>query len=114
MGIEVKDVAMLESEQSAIPKGDVAIVYFTAPFSVPCKQLRPKLEKYQAEIGARLRILMVDVTNVELEWMCQTIGIVKLPTFHVIKNGKLEGDLIGGGDEGIRQIQATIGKLLGT
>ena len=48
---------------------------------MPCKKVPTELEDFQVSEGlARLKILRVDVTKLELEEMCQEAGIVQLPT----------------------------------
>lgn len=69
----------IESLRPGIP----AILYFTAPYCMPCKTVqRPTLERLQQRLGARLQIIEIDASvrpDLADYW-----GVLSLPTTFVI------------------------------
>jgi thioredoxin-like negative regulator of GroEL len=71
-----------------VPPGTPTIVYFTTPDCTPCRlQQTPNLQRLQAELGDRLRVIRVDATQ-EPE-AADRWGVFSVPTVFVLdKNGR--------------------------
>lgn len=69
------------SEEFKIPQS--GILYFTATWCAPCKQIKPFIEELQKE---RNDIYKIDIEENQL--MAQYFQVTNIPSFVSIKNGK--------------------------
>ncbi|CAL1374228.1 unnamed protein product [Linum trigynum] len=71
------------------------IVVWTAKWCRKCIYLEPKLKRLAAEYHPRLRFYRVDVNNVPHSLVARA-GVTKMPTIQMWKDGKKQGEVIGG------------------
>lgn len=88
--ISADDLDVLES---VVHDGEGArIAYYTAPWCVPCKMLKPRLEQLE-EKNQWLTVVRIDVeSNPEL---AKVAGIMSVPTLDFYGFGRAWGRLIG-------------------
>lgn len=87
--IEIKSPSDL---QDKILTADIGIVYFTAPWCAPCRQLAPTLEQLQAANPA----LVIGKVNVdENKELAKAAGLRSVPTLMLVRRGETKGMLVG-------------------
>ena len=76
-------------------KDSPAVVYFTAAWCGPCKQVSPIYEKMSepAAYGAKIAFAKVDVDD--LPDVARAAGITAMPTFQMHNCGKMTGEIVG-------------------
>jgi thioredoxin 1 len=85
---------MIEAQNDAILEQDgLNVVYFTAPWCVPCKMLKPRLEELE-KANEGLTVTRVDVeSNTEL---AKHFGIMSVPTLILFKDNVQVGEKLTG------------------
>ncbi|MED6209488.1 Thioredoxin-like 3-2, chloroplastic [Stylosanthes scabra] len=71
------------------------IIVWVANWCRKCIYLKPKLEKLAAEYYPRLCFYTVDVNTVSHKLVARA-GVTKMPTIQLWKDGKKQGEVIGG------------------
>ncbi|MED6203699.1 Thioredoxin-like 3-2, chloroplastic [Stylosanthes scabra] len=71
------------------------IIVWVANWCRKCIYLKPKLEKLAAEYYPRLHFYTVDVNTVSHKLVARA-GVTKMPTIQLWKDGKKQGEVIGG------------------
>ncbi|KAJ7975036.1 Thioredoxin-like 3-2 chloroplastic [Quillaja saponaria] len=77
---------------------EAVIVVWMASWCRKCIYLKPKLEKLAAEYYPRLRFYCVDVNRVSHKLVARA-GVTKMPIVQLWKDGKKQGEVIGGHKE---------------
>ncbi|KAJ4720749.1 Thioredoxin [Melia azedarach] len=85
------DRVIAEAQQR---KESVVIVWM-AKWCRKCVYLKPQLEKLAADYHPRLRFYYVDVNYVPHKLVAQA-GVTKMPTIQLWRDGKKQGEVIGG------------------
>lgn len=85
-----------------------AIVYFWAPWCVPCKSLAPVVEKFAADTAGTLTVVKVNADD-HTDW-AQRYGVSGLPTLLFMKDGEPVKRLSG--TQNLAKIQETARELL--
>lgn len=75
--------------KSSVP----VLVDFWAEWCGPCRALAPKLEEISKELGAKLKVLKMNVD--ENPNMPVRYGVRGIPTMIIFKNGKQVGQVVG-------------------
>ncbi|CAM6088545.1 unnamed protein product [Calypogeia fissa] len=75
-------------------KDTLAVVYFTAQWCGPCKQIAPYIDQLSQQFDDVV-FLKLDVDKVEVEQTMVNSRIGVVPTFHFYKKGKPIGELTG-------------------
>ena len=75
--------------QSAIP----VVVDFWAPWCGPCKALNPILEKVEAQVGDKVKIVKVNID--ESPEVASKYSIMSIPTMLFFKDGSVMDQLVG-------------------
>lgn len=84
---------------SATWKADVldsqipVVVDFWAEWCVPCKNLAPVLDEIAGEVGAKLKIVKVDVSSEQM--LASEFGVRNIPTLLVFKGGVVQEQMVG-------------------
>ncbi|CAN4126630.1 unnamed protein product [Withania somnifera] len=71
------------------------VILWMASWCRKCIYLKPKLEKLAADYFPRTRFYSVDVNNVPHKLVVHA-GVTKMPTIQLWKDGKKQGEVIGG------------------
>ena len=79
-------VQVLQSEQPVL-------VDFWAPWCAPCRMIAPVVDELQTELGAKVRILKMDIDANPQTAM--QLGILSIPTLIIFKDGRPADRTIG-------------------
>ncbi|KAL3698929.1 hypothetical protein R1sor_016951 [Riccia sorocarpa] len=87
--------------------GSLGVVYYTAQWCGPCKQIAPYIDQLSQEFDD-VTFLKVDVDNLKLEETMKESGIGAVPTFHFHKGGKVIGELTGAAKDKLKSLVTTL------
>ncbi len=76
----------MASLQEILTSNKLVLVDFTAEWCGPCQMMKPILEKVQAEVGDKVKLVVVDIdkdTTVAAQCMVQSV-----PTLLLFKDGE--------------------------
>lgn len=80
--------------EAEVLKSDIPVlVDFWAPWCGPCKALNPILEKVEAEVAGRVKIVKVNID--ESPDVSSRYSIMSIPTLLVFKDGEVVNQLVG-------------------
>lgn len=85
------DQVLTQARQRSQP----VIIDWMATWCRKCIYLKPKLEKLAAEFYPRVRFYYINVNSVP-QALVNRANVVKMPTIQLWKDGKKEGEVIGG------------------
>lgn len=71
----------------------VKLLDFWAPWCGPCKMMTPVLEELEKELASKVEIEKINVD--ENQAKASEYGVMSIPTFVVLKDGKEVGRKIG-------------------
>merc|ERR1711865_1178146 len=101
--IEAADTEQLHKEADA-GKGTMVLIYFTAPWCVPCQQHGPALKAWAQETK-NVKVVSVNSTAPDFIEMIQAAGIKSLPTIHMVHNQKLKHEIKGLSADKVKEIK---------
>lgn len=79
--------------ESALESNSVVFIDFFANWCGPCKMMMPIVEQLADEYKDKVAFYKVDVD--EEEELASRFGVQSIPTFFVIKDGKVANKVIG-------------------
>ena len=80
--------------EAEVLKSDLPVlVDFWAPWCGPCKALNPILEKVEAEIDGKIRIVKVNID--ESPDIASKYSIMSIPTLLIFKDGEVRDQVVG-------------------
>ncbi|KAG6547939.1 hypothetical protein Mapa_010759 [Marchantia paleacea] len=85
----------------------LGVVYFTAQWCGPCKQIAPYIDELSREFDD-VTFLKIDVDNLKLEETMKDSRIGVVPTFQFHKGGKLVGELTGAVKDKLKNLVFTL------
>jgi thioredoxin 1 len=87
--------AVTDSEfENAVLKSDVPVlVDFWATWCGPCRMIAPIVEQIRVELGAKVKILKMDIDENPATPM--SLGIMSIPTVIIFKDGKAAERTVG-------------------
>merc|ERR1711907_91298 len=94
-------------------KSGVVLIYFTAPWCVPCQKYGPDLRRW-VESTPGIKCVSVDATSENFIEMIQAANIIHLPTIHMVNKGKFVvpgGEFKGLSTDKIKQIKDKVASL---
>ena len=85
-----------------VMKSDVPVlVDFWAPWCGPCRQMNPILESLAAKNAGKVKVVKMNVD--ENQEVPGKFGVMSIPTFLLVKNGKILTQFVGARSEGEMQ-----------
>ena len=91
MGVGKVSDANFEAE--VLKSAEPVVVDFWAEWCGPCKMIAPALEEIQASLGAKVKIVKLNVD--ENPATAQKYGIMSIPTLMLFKNGEIASRQVG-------------------
>jgi thioredoxin 1 len=80
--------------ESTVLKSDIPVlVDFWATWCGPCRMIAPIVEQIQVELGAKVKILKMDIDENPATPM--SLGIMSIPTVIIFKDGKAAERTVG-------------------
>jgi len=80
-------------EKEVLQAEGLVLVDFFAPWCPPCQRLEPELEKVQAELGDKIKIVKLDVDQDEP--LSLVYNVQKIPNMTFFRDGKVLDQYIG-------------------
>lgn len=93
MGQFTKPVTDGDFENEVLKSPTLVLVDFWAEWCGPCRAIGPKLEEIAQEMGAKVKIVKVDVDNNQT--VPAQFGIRSIPTMILFKGGKPVDQIMG-------------------
>lgn len=81
------------SFENEVKSNQMVLVDFWAEWCGPCKAIAPKLEEIGAELGAKIKIMKLDVDNNQES--AAKYNIRSIPTMILFKNGQPVDQIMG-------------------
>lgn len=110
----VKVVTAAEFEKEVMKSDKPVLLDFYADWCPPCKKLAPELEKLDALIGDKLKIVKIDVDALQPGDAAYKLmtdrGIRSIPTMLLIKDGKVAAQ--DAGYKSMTQLTEWVGTVL--
>ncbi|KAI9321947.1 Thioredoxin, Trx1 [Zopfochytrium polystomum] len=103
----VKAIEQADEYHSALKKGGVVVVDFTASWCGPCKMVAPLYAELAEKYAGSAIFLKVDVDD--FQDISQEAGITAMPTFICYNDGKAVETVVGAN---IAKVEAMVKKLI--
>jgi thioredoxin 1 len=103
------DVNAESFENEVIQSKKPVLVDFWGPRCEPCLALMPQVEALEQKYENKIKITTLDASKNRR--FCLTLKVLGLPTYLFYKDGK-EVERLTGGDLAIRDIEASIRKII--
>lgn len=83
----------MEQYEALLNSDKTIVVDFYADWCIPCKKMKPYLEKMEKELESSVTIIRIDADKNPT--LCQALKVENLPTVKIYKNKKMTWDNIG-------------------
>jgi thioredoxin 1 len=90
---DIQTVTDSEFESSVLKSDIPVLVDFWATWCGPCRMIAPIVEQIQVELGAKVKILKMDIDENPATPM--SLGIMSIPTVIIFKDGKAAERTVG-------------------
>ncbi|TYJ57602.1 thioredoxin [Cryptococcus floricola] len=104
----IENITSLEEFKDLINGSDVVVIYFWAPWCVPCIVISPIFESLEG-LYPGVKFHMVDVG--EQPDIAQEAGIRAMPTFIAFKGGQKVDKYVGAGFADLNELIDKVSKL---
>lgn len=83
-----------ENFEEEVTKSNVPVLIdFWASWCGPCKMMSPVVEEIAQELGTSVKVGKVNID--EEPNLASSFGVMSIPTFVVVRSGKVEASLVG-------------------
>lgn len=98
------------NEFSKINPNTLILIYFTATWCGPCKQIAPFFSKTKQEYKNNNKDVIfkkIDVDDDDYSDLCEELSVTAMPTFLFLRNSNIIKKIVGNDEEGITEILNT-------
>ena len=74
---------------------EFTVLYFSAKWCGPCKNIHPKIEEFSEDVENKNRVLFIKIDIDDYEELANVCEIESLPTFKIYKNNTLFNTIEG-------------------
>ncbi len=82
-------------EQEVLKSELPVLVDFWAPWCGPCRMMAPVLDELSDDMGDKLKVVKVDVEEVDNQGLAMQYQIQSIPNMKLFKNGQVAHEFVG-------------------
>ncbi len=88
------EITLTSANFNAETSEGVVLIDFWAPWCGPCQAILPVIDELASEFEGKAKIGKINID--EEQELAQKFGVMSIPTFKILKNGKEVASIVGG------------------